>query len=371
MPPSPNLLPPAAVRRLLAWYRRSARALPWRENRDAYRVWVSEIMLQQTQVATVEAYFRRFITAFPTVRELAAAPEADVLRLWEGLGYYRRARQLHAAAIQIVAEHDGTFPQYADAVRRLPGIGRYTAGAILSIAFDQRTPILEANTIRLLARLTAFRGNPHDAAGQKHLWQVAEAILPRKSPGEFNQALMELGSQICTPRDPACDVCPLEAYCPTRAAGLQAVIPTPKVKPKVEAVRHAAIVVRRAARVLLVQRQENERWAGLWDFPRLTLGNEQGHVLARRITEMARDELAIEIAPGEQFSTLRHTVTRFRITLECYAAEFVADRKRAKTRRQAGEAEAAVAKWFTPAAIAKLPLNTTGRKISRLIASAP
>jgi A/G-specific adenine glycosylase len=363
--------PPGFARSLLAWYRRVARALPWRANRDPYRVWVSEIMLQQTQVATVEAYFRRFMIALPTVRHLAAAPESEVLRLWEGLGYYRRARQLHLAAKQIVAAHGGEFPRDAEAVRRLPGIGRYTAGAILSIAFDQREPILEANTIRLLSRLVAFRGNPYDTAGQKHLWQVAETILPSKSPGEFNQALMELGSQICTPREPSCNLCPLESHCPTRAAGLQAVIPAAKVKPKVEAVRHAAIVVRRAARVLLIQRQEPERWAGLWDFPRLALGNEQGPVLARRIADMARDELAIEIAPGEQFSTLRHTVTRFRITLECYAAEFVADRGQPKSRSAAGDARSAVAKWFTPAAIAKLPLNTTGRKISRLIASAP
>ncbi|RIK83347.1 MAG: A/G-specific adenine glycosylase [Planctomycetota bacterium] len=353
-PPFPTSL----ARRLLAWYRRSARPLPWRVDRDSYRVWISEIMLQQTQVATVEAYFARFMAAFPSVAHLAAAPEADVLRLWEGLGYYRRARQLHRAAKQIVAEHGGEFPSDGDAVRRLPGIGRYTAGAVLSIAFDRREPILEANTVRLLSRLVAFRGNPHDAAGQKHLWQVAAAILPKRSPGEFNQALMELGSQVCTPREPRCDACPLEMLCPTRAAGLQAAIPPPKTKPRIESVRHAAIVIRRGPRVLLVERQEGERWAGLWDFPRIALGGEQGAALDRRIVEALQADLGMSIGEPELLSTLRHSVTRFRITLECYAAEFLGQRKHAGP---------GVGKWFSPAEISMLPLNTTGRKISRLL----
>jgi A/G-specific adenine glycosylase len=363
--------PPTLARRLLTWYRRNARALPWREDRDPYRVWISEIMLQQTQVATVEAYFKRFMAAFPTVRDLAVAAEADVLRLWEGLGYYRRARQLHLAAKQIVSEHAGEFPRDPDAVRRLPGIGRYTAGAVLSIAFDRQEPILEANTIRLLSRLVAFRGNPHDSAGQKQLWQVAADILPRKAPGEFNQALMELGSQVCTPREPACDACPLEALCPTRAAGLQAVIPMPKAKPKIEAVRHAAIVVRRGGRVLLVERQEGERWSGLWDFPRLTLGDEQGAALRRTIAAALREELGIEVSTGELITTLRHAVTRFRITLECYEAEFIGEHLAEKPRGRAAAnlLPRRTAKWHTPAEIADLPLNTTGRKISKLLFS--
>ncbi|MEX2185480.1 MAG: A/G-specific adenine glycosylase [Pirellulales bacterium] len=356
-------------RRLLAWYRRWARPLPWRADRDPYRVWVSEIMLQQTQVATVEAYFRRFMTAFPTVRDLAAAEESDVLRLWEGLGYYRRARQLHLAAQRIVADHDGRFPDDANAVRSLPGIGRYTAGAILSIAFDQREPILEANTVRLLSRLIALRKNPHDAAGQKLLWQVAAAILPRTSPGEFNQALMELGSQICSPREPACDVCPLRTLCPTFATGLQAEIPAPKTKPRIESVRQAAVVVRRAdRRVLLVQHGEGQRWAGLWDFPRITLGDEQGDSLRRRIADAIRDEFAITVQLGEHLATLRHSVTRFRITLECYAAEHATNGGGKGTNGLGDELAAPRAtKWCSPAGITRLPLNTTGRKISRLL----
>ena len=168
-------------RRLLAWYASHARDLPWRRSRDPYRVWVSEIMLQQTQVATVRDYFNRFVAAFPDVRTLAAADEQQVLRLWEGLGYYRRARQLHAAAKVIVTEHDGQFPHDVDELQKLPGIGRYTAGAIASIAFGERAPILEANTIRLFSRLIAYRDDPTKAAGQRLLWQTAEDMLPQNS----------------------------------------------------------------------------------------------------------------------------------------------------------------------------------------------
>ena len=168
----------ALRRRLLTWYRKHARPLPWRETRDAYAIWVSEIMLQQTQVATVVPYYRRFLARFPTVADLAASDEQDVLRLWEGLGYYRRARQLHAAAKKIVSDHGGEFPRHFDVVRQLPGIGRYTAGAILSLAFDARQPIVEANTARLFARLLAYRGNLRHGNGQKLLWAAAEALLP-------------------------------------------------------------------------------------------------------------------------------------------------------------------------------------------------
>src|SRR3954452_17850774 len=215
-------------RRLLAWYSKHARDLPWRQSRDPYRVWISEIMLQQTQVATVRDYYERFIRALPDVHSLAGANETDVLRLWEGLGYYRRARQLHAAAKKVVSEHEGNFPENSHELQQLPRIGRYTAGAIASIAFGRRTPILEANTIRLLSRLVAYRGNPHTQTGQQPLWQAAEEILPRSRVAEFNQALMELGSLVCTPDNPKCDACPLASVCQGYAANLQHEIPPAK-----------------------------------------------------------------------------------------------------------------------------------------------
>src|SRR6185436_3645748 len=238
-------------RRLLAWYTKHARDLPWRKSRDPYRVWLSEIMLQQTQVATVKDYFERFTCAFPDVESLAAAEETDVLRLWEGLGYYRRARQLHAAAKKVVAEYSGKFPDEAEDLQQLPGIGRYTAGAIASIAFGRRSPILEANTIRLLSRLVGYRGDPQSSAGQRVLWAVAEEILPQKKVAPFNQALMELGSLICTPSEPKCDACPLSNVCRARAAGLQQEIPPSKPRPAYTELREAAVIVRKNGSVLM------------------------------------------------------------------------------------------------------------------------
>ena len=237
-------------RRLLAWFARHRRDLPWRRNRDPYSVWLSEVMLQQTQVATVVPYYERFLAHYPHVHALAAAGERDVLRLWEGLGYYRRARQLHRAAQRIVAEHGGEFPRDLDAVRSLPGIGRYTAGAIVSIAFDLPAPILEANTIRLLTRLLGYDGDPLGAAGQALLWQTAAALLPRREAGNFNQALMELGSLVCTPRGPDCPSCPVQTLCAARRTGREHELPRPRARPATTAVREAAVVIFRRGKVL-------------------------------------------------------------------------------------------------------------------------
>jgi A/G-specific adenine glycosylase len=345
-------------RRLLAWYRRNARQLPWRETRDPYQIWVSEVMLQQTLVATVTAYFPRFVARFPTIAALAAAPEEEVLKLWEGLGYYRRARQLHRAAQVIRDEHGGEFPRQIEAARRLPGIGRYTAGAVLSIAHDDRHPILEANTIRLFARLAAYRGDVRAAAGQQALWSIAEALLPKSASGELNQALMELGSQVCTPRDPGCDVCPVAALCPTRAQGLTASIPAAQAKTQITAVQEAALLVQRGKRVLLVRREPGERWAGLWDFPRFAIDPDAGTVETQLTRHVARDTGA-HVRVGQLLTTIKHSVTRYRITLVCYAATHVTtDRKSAATRTMA---------WVTPLDLVNYPLSTTGRKLSRLL----
>ncbi len=346
-------------RQLLAWYARHARDLPWRESRDPYRVWVSEIMLQQTQVATVREYFTRFTTAFPDVHRLAAADETDVLRLWEGLGYYRRARQLHAAAQQVVEHYGGEFPQEPSELQTLPGIGRYTAGAIASIAFDKRAAILEANTIRLLSRLIAYPGEAASAAGQRILWQVAEDILPKKDCAKFNQALMELGSLICTPTQPKCDECPLATSCAANAAGLQQLIPLAKPRPIFTELREAAVVVRKNDSVLMRQCGENERWAGLWDFPRFELEASGPLFAQREIASKVEAQTGIHCAPGALVKTIKHGVTRFRITLDCYEATFVSGRVRTRTN--------AAVKWLPLSLLTKLPLSTTGRKIANNI----
>ena len=353
-------LPPTAWkrqfrRRLLAWYRRHARDLAWRRTNDPYGVWVSEIMLQQTQVATVAGYFSRFMAVLPDVAALAAAPEHEVLRLWEGLGYYRRARQLHSAAQVIVAKHGGRFPEDAEAVRALPGIGRYTAGAILSIAFDAQEPILEANTIRLLSRLLAYRGDPHKQDGQRLLWAFAEDLLPRRGAGTFNQALMELGSLVCTPRVPACDACPVKDLCPTEAQSLHDVIPRAKAKPRFEDVQEALLVVRHGKKVLLRQRQPGERWAGLWDFPRF-VAESNGQML-QGLCEKLSALTGVRVEIGERLTTLKHGVTRFRITLDCYSADCISSPRRL----------ASNCRWVHPSELGDYALNTTGRKVACLL----
>jgi A/G-specific adenine glycosylase len=234
--PGPNPAPPDELRaRLLTWYDAHRRGLPWRAERgaraDPYRVWISEIMLQQTTVAAVVPYFERFLARFPTVGELADASEDEVLRQWEGLGYYSRARNIHKTAKLIVAERRGRFPDEVEQLIRLPGIGRYTAGAIASFAFDRPAPIVEANTLRLYCRLTGYAGDPRSAAGQRLLWEFAERVLPRRSPGRFNHALMELGATHCTPAEPDCPRCPVRSCCRAFAEGSQASIPRPASRP--------------------------------------------------------------------------------------------------------------------------------------------
>lgn len=346
------------ARRLLAWFKRHARVLPWRGTRDPYRIWVSEIMLQQTQVVTVVGYYERFMARFADVESLAAAPEQEVLRLWEGLGYYRRARQMHQAAKQIVSEHGGILPQDSKTLQSLPGIGRYTAGAILSIAHDAREPILEANTNRLLSRLAAYREDPTSGAGQKVLWNLAKELLPLKNTGHFNQALMELGATICTPRDPRCEDCPVADFCQARDLGLQDSIPLPARKTQYEDLHEAAVVVWRNGKVLVRRCQPGERWAGLWDFPRFAIVNRRGKALEQELAEKVREHTGITIEPGERLTTIKHGVTRFRITLVCHEVEFVSSSRRPKNSEM---------QWLIPAKLVELPLSVTGRKISRLI----
>lgn len=341
-------------RRLHAWFEHHARDLPWRRNREWYPVWISEIMLQQTQVATVIPYFERFMTSFPSIEALAAASETDVLRHWEGLGYYRRARQLHRAAQVLVQQQGGQFPRTAAEARQLPGIGRYTAGAILSIAFDQREPILEANTRRLLCRLLGYRGDPTSSEGERILWQAATDWLPKHGAGNFNQALMELGAEVCTPRSPNCTDCPVALLCPTRAQGLQEVIPAPSRKKEYVDCRQAALIIRRQGRVLLRQCGDAERWAGMWDFPRFDLRQgplESQYDEVRRQTEVLT---GVAVRMQEHFITLRHTVTRFRITLEAiFAIPLQSPPRRSDL------------VWSRPADLGQLPLSVTGRKLAK------
>jgi A/G-specific adenine glycosylase len=342
-------------RRLFAWYAKHARDLPWRRSTDPYHVWVSEIMLQQTQVETVRRYFERFVAELPTIADLAAADENRLLRLWEGMGYYRRARQLQAAAAAVVEHHQGRLPCDVPSLQTLPGIGRYTAGAIASIAFDLRAPILEANTIRLLSRLIGYRGDPSKAAGKKLLWQTAEDILPRKNISQFNQALMELGSLVCTPAEPSCSACPLRRMCVAHLQGLVDQIPATKAKPESTQLHEAAVVVRRHGDLLLRKCAREERWAGLWDVPRFSIASSGPLFADPELIAKVRELTGITCSPATHLRTIKHGVTRFRITLDCYQATYQSGRLLATT--------ASPVRWVPAASVSEYPLSTTGRKI--------
>jgi A/G-specific adenine glycosylase len=348
-------------RRLLAWYGQHARDLPWRRSTDPYRVWLSEVMLQQTTVAMAAPHFERFTKALPTVNRLADADESQVLRLWEGLGYYRRARALHAAARVIVAEHGGELPRDVATLMRLPGIGRYTAGAIVSQAFDIPAPILEANTVRLFSRLVGYRGEPTKGEGQRLLWRTAEELLPRKGAARFNQALMELGSLVCTPAAPKCDACPVAMHCAALKLGLQREIPLAAAKLKPIAVREAAVVVSKNGAVLLRQCGAGERWAGLWDFPRFRVEGEGPMFVREELVAGVREQTGVHIKPGGLVHTLKHGVTRYRITLDCYEAGYAGGR--------VASTKARPVRWTPMAALAELPLSVTGRRLVQLVAA--
>lgn len=343
-------------RRLRRWFKAHARDLPWRETTDPYAVWISEVMLQQTQVQTVLGYYRRFLAQLPDIAALAGAPEEQVLRLWEGLGYYRRARQLHAAAKQIVAEHDGQFPTQLDDVYRLPGIGRYTAHAVLCFARGERLPIVEANTQRLYARLLEFDEPLSGSAAQRRLWEFAEWLLPKSNVATINQALMELGSLVCTPKSPDCPTCPVRDLCGTFASGRQQEIPHGKKKTEYESRIEVAWVVRDVAgRTVVRHCQSDERWAGLWDFPRYHPGPDTVELAVERSARQLSNDLGQPVEPDTILCTIQHGVTKYRISLQVLEAKTVGS-----TRLPAHW------RWVTAAELAELPLNQTARKIAQV-----
>jgi A/G-specific adenine glycosylase len=343
-------------RRLSEWFARCHRPLPWRKDRDPYRIWVSEVMLQQTQVATVIPYFERFLLAFPTVTALAAASEHDVLRLWEGLGYYRRARDLYRAARELQSAHRGVIPSDPTLLEDVPGMGRYTRNAVLSQAYDVRLPILEANSQRVLCRLFGRMEDPTCGPLRTWLWRTAESLLPRRGVGEFNQAIMELGALVCTPTAPKCEECPLRRKCEARRLGLQESIPRRLVSPKPVAVREVAVVLRRARRVLLVQRPATaRRWAQLWEFPHGELTESETH-----------EQAALRLIPaltgftgrlGSELLTIRHGVTRFNITMVCLEAQHESGRFRSDFYQ--------MGKWIEPQNLASYPVSSPQRRLAK------
>jgi A/G-specific adenine glycosylase len=307
---------------LLAWYDRAAADLPWRRTQDPYHVWLSEIMLQQTQVETVIPYFERFLAAFPTVQALADAPLDNVLKLWEGLGYYSRARNLHRAAQMIAHDMGGVNPTTAEGWQQLPGIGRYTAGAIASIAFGEVAPVLDGNVIRVFSRLLDLEADETQNDTKNQLWQQAENWMPDTRPGDYNQALMELGRTICKPRNPLCGQCPIREYCLAYQHGTQDERPvkTPRaVTPHYDVA--AGIIWNKNNKLLIAQRPLEGLLGGLWEFP----GGKQepDESLPECLQRELREELAIEVRVGELFTVVRHGFTHFRITLHAFTCQYI------------------------------------------------
>ncbi len=309
----------AAIRRaLLQWYAATARDLPWRRTRDPYCIWLSEIMLQQTRVETVLPYYARFLAAYPTVADLAAAPVDRVLKLWEGLGYYSRGRNLHAAARHVVQTRAGQLPQSASEWAELPGIGRYTAAAIASIAAGEPVATVDGNITRVLARLFRVESDITAKPTRDLIWQHAESLLDRNSPGDFNQALMDLGARVCTPRSPDCAACPLAKWCAARAAGRSAALPQRKRRVPPLEIHAAAAIVCADSHYLLVQRPARGLLAGLWGWPTVELTGYAS--TAARLRAHLRGLLGRSVALGTPVTTIEHVFTHRHLHLTIFSA---------------------------------------------------
>ena len=339
-----------AVRRvrgpLLRWYRRNRRDLPWRRTRDPYGVWVSEIMLQQTQVNAVLPYYRRFLQRFPNVRALAKAPEETVLSVWSGLGYYRRARALHRAAREVVDRYGGRVPADPETLRSLPGIGRYTAGAIASIAHGREEPVVDGNVRRVLSRLVGSAGND-----EAELWGVATDLVRGSAPGDLNQALMELGALVCTPRSPECEGCPLRSGCAAYAAGSPEAFPERVKARPTERVRVAVAVVRRNGRVLLERPSRPSPLRGEWDLPALEIAVQADPRAA--VAEAMSERHGIEVAVGDRLREASHGILHRRLRLEAYACRLL--RGSTGNRRDL--------RWTRPADLSEVPVSGATTKL--------
>jgi A/G-specific adenine glycosylase len=337
---------------LLVWYRTEGRKLPWRETTDPYAIWVSEMMLQQTQVKTVLPYYRRWLTRFPTLSDLAQADLESVLKVWEGLGYYARARHLHRAAQILEQDYGGVFPQTLEAALKLPGIGRSTAGGILSSAFNLPVPILDGNVKRVFARLMALPVPPQKALSQ--LWDLSETLLAPQAPKDWNQALMDLGSLVCIRRRPLCGDCPWSALCLAYAQGLQHQLPKTMTKAPLPHKRiGVAVIVKENQRFLVDRRPPQGLLGGLWEFPGGKI--EAGETVPDCIVREIREELALEIEVGEELIVLDHAYTHFRVTLYVHLCGYLGGEPQALACEEV--------RWVSLEELATLPFPAANQKI--------
>lgn len=345
-------------RRLLSWYRRHQRELPWRTTKDPYRIWISEVMLQQTQVDTAIPYYHRFLKTFPDVYTLARAPLQNVLKIWENLGYYSRARNLHAAAKIIEENFGGRMPEHPNDIQKLPGIGTYSAGAILSIAYGKALPAVDGNVRRILCRLFAIRKPPNDTQEQKRLHKMAAFLVPDRHPGDFNQALMDLGATICKPKNPDCSRCPLSGLCQARIKNLQHALPIIRKAGSIPHRQAAACVLRNSKGLLLVvQRPASGLLASLWKLPGGFV--EPGESMEKALKRRVKEEIGVSIRTGTYLTSVHHTYSHFHLTLHAYECRLQKDKPK--------KLDCQNWRWTAPDDIKKLPLSKVDRMVLTIV----
>lgn len=347
----------ARRRELLAWYRANRRDLPWRRTRDPYAIWISEAMLQQTRVETVIPYWERFLDRFPDVGSLAAADTDDVIELWAGLGYYSRARNLHRAARAVVERYDGALPDDAALLRELPGVGRYTAGAVASIAFDQPEPIVDGNVARVLTRLLGIDGEVSSKPVQTRLWEEAALLASGEDPGGLNQGLMELGAMICTPRAPMCLACPWTRQCVARAEGRQEELPVKARKKPPRRIEAVAGHLERRGGVLAVQRPKKGLLGGMWELP----GGEiaENETAEEALVRWFRDGLGLSVSGAEALGSVEHVFTHRRLRLHVFRCKPASGR----VRRQSWDAH----RWVRRSGLDAMAFGGPARKAIALV----
>jgi A/G-specific adenine glycosylase len=315
-------------KRLLHWFGQNGRDLPWRKARDPYAIWISEVMLQQTRVVTVIPYYQRFLKSFPTVHHLAKSDLSKVLKIWEGLGYYSRARNLHRASRIILNHFKGKLPDHPADLLKLPGIGKYTAGAILSIAYNKEAPILDGNVKRVLSRLFGISGHGASGKAEGLLWKISGSLIPKGRSNSFNQAIMDLGAMICTPKDPSCHHCPLLRYCKAKASGNPEKYPPRGVKKRIPHIEAISGVILRNGKVLLNQRPPTGLLGGLWEFPNWR--REDNGRLRLRLRDHVKKEMGMNVRVKEPFGIFKQTFTHFKLTLRVFNCESIAGRGKGK-----------------------------------------
>ena len=343
---------------LLRWYDANKRDLPWRHTRDPYAIWISEAMLQQTRVETVIPYWERFLETFPTVGALASADIDDVYAVWTGLGYYSRARNLKHAAETIVAEHGGQLPDTAEGLETLKGIGPYTAGAVASIAFEREAPLVDGNVIRVFARLLGIREDSASKPVVDRMWDEAATLVVGERPGDLNQAIMELGATLCTPRNPSCLICPIREACDAAATGDAESLPIKKKKTKQTKMRAVAAWLERNGKILVVRRPETGLMAGLWELPGGEIDPKDES--KERLAEVLREAVGLEVLDAEALGSVEHLFTHRKLTLDVFRARLAPG---GRVRRSGHVAH----KWVAPEAALELAHAGSTRKALTLL----